>query len=323
MSDGYNLVNGYDFYYESYPETEYLIEELLTTKSISVLSGDTGLGKSLIAHQIGIALAGGCNEVLGFKISRRRKVLYLNFELSMQEFHERHKLISDGLKCSEDLEYFKFNHIANKSGIFTDSWVRIKETIKENDRFDLIIIDNLYASTNGDDESNRRLKAILSDIFDVAGIYDSAVLLINHHRKHNEEDPITINMIRGGSNLVNAMDTVMQLGRSLKDSDLRYLKITKNRGKSPHLLKPIGFAFDEKTLLFIQSGIINEKHHLSRLDNAQEEIIENLPDEFKTAAFVQSVVDKGMDKKTAYNWLKSFRESALIKKESHGNYVKC
>jgi|TARA_Y100000294_G_C8547859_1_gene333981 predicted ATP-dependent serine protease len=323
MSDGFKLVNGFDFYKESYPETDYLIEELLTTKSISVLSGDTGLGKSLIAHQVGIALAAGCDEILGYKIPKKRRVLYLNFELSMQELHQRHKLIADGLGCSDNLENFTFNRVINKSGIFTNSWVRIKETIKDNDRFDLIIIDNLYASTNGDDESNIKLKLILANIFDVAGIYDNAVLLINHHRKHNEEDPLTIGMIRGGSNLVNAMDTVIQLGRSLQDFDLRYFKITKNRGKSPHLLKPIGLSFDEDTLLFSNLGVISENHHLSRLDNIQEDIIENLPEEFKTAMFVQSVVDKGLDRKTAYNWLKSFRENQVIEKKSHGKYVKC
>lgn len=323
MSDGFTLANGYDFYNESYPETDYIIEELLTTKSISVLSGDTGLGKSLIAHQMGIAIAAGCEEILGYRIPKKRRVLYLNFELSMQEFHERHKLIADGLGCTDNLKGFSFNRVISKSGIFTNSWVRIKETIKDNDPFDLIIIDNLYASTNGDDESNAKLKLILANIFDVAGINNSAVLLINHHRKHNEEDPLTINMIRGGSNLVNAMDTVIQLGRSLQDFDLRYFKITKNRGKSPNLLRPIGLTFNEETLLFNNVGVINESHHLSRLDNIQEDIIENLPEEFKTALFVQSVVDKGLDRKTAYNWLKSFRDSQFIEKKSHGNYVKC
>jgi len=323
MNDGFNLKNGNEFYLESYPETDYLIEELLTANSISVLSGDTGLGKSLIAHQIGIALAGGSSKVMGFNIPKKRKVLYLNFELSMQEFNQRHKMIADGLGCGNDLDYFKFNNISNKSGIFTDSWQRIKETIKENEKFDLIIIDNLYASTNGDDEKNSKLKLILQNIFDVSGIHNSAVMLINHHRKHSEEDPLTINMVRGGSNLVNAMDTVIQLGRSLQLPELRYIKITKNRGKSPHLLKPIGMEFDENTLLFESTGFFDETYHLSRVNNVQVDILNKLPTEFKSSMFNQMVCENGLDRKTAFNWLKSLVDKHSIKKVSHGNYIKC
>ena len=322
MSDGFKLGNGMDLYHQTFPETEYLIDGLLECKTFSILSGDTGIGKSLIAHQIGLALSGGADEIMGFPISFRRRVLYLNFELSMQEFNNRHKKISIGLGCRDDLKRFQYNIIEEKRNIFDDNWKIIKNTIQLNDRFDLIIIDNLYASTNGDDERNIKLKKILKDIFAVADVHDSAILIVNHHRKHPEEDPLSINMIRGGSNLVNAAHTVIQLGRSLQNPELRYMKITKSRGASEYLLKPLGLMFDDTTLLFENTWDFDETYHLSRTNNIQDNILYNLPDHFSSKEFVKEVASNGLNTKTSYNWLKDLKEKGHIDKIAHGRYVK-
>ena len=322
MSDGFRLGNGKDFYHQQFPETKYLVDGFLECKTYSILSGDTGIGKSLIAHQIGIALSGGLDEILGFSISKKRRVLYFNFELSMQEFNKRHKLIANGLGCMDDLEKFQFNIVGKGRGIFQDNWSRIKETVKENERFDLIIVDNLYASTNGDDEKNFQLKLILHDIFDVAGIHDSGILIVNHHKKHSEEDPLSINMIRGGSNLVNAAHSVIQLGRSLQDKDMRYLKVTKSRGASEYLLKPLGLMFDDTTLLFENTWDFDEIYHLSRTNRVQDNVLYNLPDKFASKEFVKEVANNGLNMKTAYTWLNDLKEKGHIEKIAHGRYVK-
>ena len=76
MSDGFKLGNGKDFYHQQFPETKYLVDGFLECKTFSILSGETGIGKSLIAHQIGIALSGGLDEILGFSISKKKEISF-------------------------------------------------------------------------------------------------------------------------------------------------------------------------------------------------------------------------------------------------------
>ena len=94
MSEMFEIKDGLDFYNEICPDKDYLVDEIIGAGDLVVLAGDTGLGKSLIAHQIGVSLAVGEPDVLGFKIPKQRRVLYLNFELSNEEFNRRHRKIA-------------------------------------------------------------------------------------------------------------------------------------------------------------------------------------------------------------------------------------
>jgi len=322
MSNMFEIKDGLDFFNEICPEKDYLVDEIIGAGDLVVLAGDTGLGKSLIAHQIGVSLAVGKSNVLGFDIPKQRRVLYLNFELSNNEFNRRHRKIASKIGANNLLKNFNINVVGNNKGLFEDNWERIIETIKNSYPYDLIIVDNLYASTDVNDERNFDLKRILKKITEVANVNGSAVLLVTHHRKHHPEENLSLYLVRGGSTLTNAMDMVLQVGRSLQDQDLRYLTITKNRYFSPNMGKSLGLRLDQETLLFENVGEINETKHLTPLNTDQSDILNSMPNEFKTADLKKSMIDNGYSERAAHDWLKKFQTNDHIKKQGHGKYSK-
>ena len=95
-------------------------------------------------------------------------------------------------------------------------------------------------------------------------------MLVNHHKKHEDEATLTTDLIRGGSTFANAVDVIIQFSESLKEPGLRLMKITKNRSKSPNKLKCFGLKMDDnlwfentgevKEAWYMQNPKVNEKH---------------------------------------------------------------
>ena len=322
MSSMFEIKDGLEFFNEICPKKDYLVDEIIGAGDLVVLAGDTGLGKSLIAHQIGVYLATGEDKILGFDIPKQRRVFYLNFELSNNEFNRRHRKIASEIGENHFLKNFNFNVVGNKKGLFEDNWGRIIETIENSYPYDLIIVDNLYASTDVNDEKNFELKKILRKITEVANVNGSAVLLVTHHRKHHPEENLSLHLVRGGSTLTNAMDMVLQVGRSLQDNELRYLTITKNRYYSPNMNKALGMRLDQDTLLFENVGEISEKKHLTPLTEEQNNVLNSLPNQFKTADLKKSMTKQGYSERVIYDWLKRFMTNDHIKRQGQGKYSK-
>ena len=322
MSSTFEIKDGLELYQETCPEKDYLVDEIIGKGDLVVLAGDTGLGKSIIAHQIGVFLATGEEEVLGFEIPKQRRVLYLNFELSNDEFNRRHRKIASGVEQKDKLKNFQYNLVTNRKGLFEDNWDRIVETIKNSYPFDLIIVDNLYASTSDNDEKNYDLKQILMKITNVSNVHGSAVLIITHHRKHHPDEPLSLDLVRGGSTLTNAMDMVLQIGRSTIDPEIRYFMITKNRYYSPNLFKSIELTLDPDSLRMINIGEISERKHLSTMTIDQKTILDELPDEFKTGELKTLMDGNGYGERVKYDWLKKWEDNDHIGKISQGKYRK-
>ena len=87
------LENGLALYERRVVHAMPLVEEIVGTDNKFCLADPTNVGKSLVGHQMGIALATGADDLLGFRIPKPRRVLYLNFEMSDEQFHNRHQLL--------------------------------------------------------------------------------------------------------------------------------------------------------------------------------------------------------------------------------------
>lgn len=223
------LESGLTLIEREFIRTEPLVEELIGANKKVLLAASDNIGKSLFAHSLAIALAVGRDKFLFFEIPKPRCVLYLNFEMSDEQFHDRHRLLCSVLSADEKtrLGNFYYNTFQGDRNLFEDSWARIRASVEIEQPFDLIIIDNLYACTGADDESNRELKPLLRDIFSIADLHKSTILLITHDKKHPPDSMMSKSLIRGGSTVANAMDVIIQLGASIKSPGLRLMKITK------------------------------------------------------------------------------------------------
>lgn len=321
----FEIENGQLFLDREVEEQEYLVDEIIGPHKVIILAGDTNVGKSLWSHQTGLSLSMGCKEFLSFEVPKPRKVLFLNIEMSSEALHSRHSLLCDSFPQFKggSLANFYINTFSSERHLFEDNWERIRTTVKTNDPFDLIVVDNIYACSSTDDERNVELKPLLNSVFEISDIHDSSILLVTHHKKHSPDEILTTNLVRGGSTLTNAADVVIQMGMSLHKPGLRLMKITKNRDRSPNLGKTFGLRLNPTNLWFTNTGLVDEHLHLTSLSGMEAStVLAQMDEKFETSDFVMEVTGLGKSRKTAYNWLDRLEKDGIVKKLHHGKYEK-
>lgn len=306
--------------------TEPLVEEIIGANKKILLAASDNVGKSILAHQVAIALAVGLDKFLFFEIPKPRRVLYLNFEMSDEQFQDRHRLLCSVLPpdVMDRLQNFYYNTYQGTRSLFQDNWLRIRATIEKNPPFDLIIVDNLYACTGTDDESNKELKPLLSEIFTLGDLHGSTMWLITHDKKHGPDTMMSKNLIRGGSTIANSMDVILQMAMSLKSPGLRLIKITKNRDRSPNLQKTFGLKLDPENLWFHSVGPVQEAAHFKHPESLKGlELLSKMDDVFKTETWIKAVNSNfGKSRRTAFNWIEGLTDAGFVRFKSFGFHEK-
>ena len=307
---------------------KWIVSNLVGENKIILLAADTGVGKSIFAQQLAISVALGKDEIIGFNIPEPRRVLFINLEMSSHQMYDRHIKLLSKLNNSEK-QFLGTNLILNDVStgrhIFEDSWGRIEATVRENEAFDLLIVDNLYSSQTGDDETNKDAKKLLAQIISVADIHNSSILLIAHHKKHDSmHDYLEVNTIRGASTYANASDVVIQMAESSSEGGLRLLRITKNRDYSLNRNITYGLTFNADTLWFENMGKVNPNRHFGTINqlSTRNEILDNLEEEFRTKDIVALYSEEDKGTRAAHYKLDSLQNETLIKKVAHGLYRK-
>ncbi len=227
----------------------WLLEE------VAVLFAPTGLGKSVLAVQIAESLARGVpitpfdSPQPGCEVPPQR-VLYLDFELTRQQFAQRYTTTSDdGLTCENpyqfspdlnDAEHFWDGKLIDGYEDFTDMLFRnIDRKIDEHDA-EVLICDNItflsQSSTANASIAFRlmnRLQALKKERF-------ISILAVAHTPKHLPHLPLTVNDLQGSVDLAKVADSMFAIGRSSSGSgncgpELRYIKQVKTRtGRLEH-----------------------------------------------------------------------------------------
>ena len=96
---------------------EYLIESLIAAKSLNIIVGDSGLGKSPLLYQIGVCIAAGV-DFLGRRVKQGR-VLILDFENGLGQVEEIVSTVSKYLGVTappDDLLLWNFNDCPSNFG---------------------------------------------------------------------------------------------------------------------------------------------------------------------------------------------------------------
>ena len=113
------------------PKKEMIVEEIIGKHKIIALSANTNVGKSIWSHQLGLAIAVGKEEIFGYSIPKRGRVLFLNFEMDEHEFIERQQLLISNIPSTHHqfLDNFQINTTKGKRELFQDKWDPIEQTV--------------------------------------------------------------------------------------------------------------------------------------------------------------------------------------------------
>lgn len=221
---------------------------------VCCLFADSNVGKSILAVQI------------AEEIAKEDKVLYFDFELSDKQLQLRYS------NEQGSLHHFPSNlyraeidaHSINGEN-FEDYIINSIEEASQAQGAKILIIDNLtylcIASEKGDAAGNLMLR-----LMQLKRKYGLSILILAHTPKRQLTNPITQNDLAGSKKLYNFFDSVFAIGKSAKDSNLRYVKQVKVRyGNYQYDADNVLVYSIEKeasAVRFVFQGFATEQEHL-------------------------------------------------------------
>lgn len=214
-------------------ELKWVLPGLIPVAGASMIFGPPGYGKSTWAIRMGIAIATGSPDFLGWTIEKQQKVLFLSLEMPHDELKS---FLSDMQLDEETLDKLQENFFVWPVGhpYPLDTPDQQIEVLKYIDQFgiELLIIDSLgvamYGAVTSDDDV-KRLNSFLNE--DVRGARGCGYFLIHHPRKpgtSENKNPSDMYDSFGSTYIINNAQTVFNLNPGGKPGDLK-LNIWKSR----------------------------------------------------------------------------------------------
>jgi RecA-family ATPase len=179
-----------DWVYKSVPDREWWLPDLVPSRTVTLLSGDGGVGKSLLALQLGAACAMGITTA-GLT-PRPGRVMYLGAEDEQDEFHRRLVDIAEAHRRTlADLEdRFMLMPMAGLDATLsapdrdermtpTKVWERLDSCARQ---FlpDILILDTSADLFAGNENIRAQVRQFVGMLRSFAQEHDCAVLLLSH-----------------------------------------------------------------------------------------------------------------------------------------------
>jgi len=311
------------------PES-YVVEGLIPEASVNIAIGDSGLGKSPWAYQMGLCVAAGV-PFLGHEVKQGR-VLYIDLENGQSGIIGLTKSLRRHLRLPQSPESF---YLINEH----DKVEKLEPAIAEN-RPSLVIMDSLRAFRPEAEQKNENAAKLMNELRQIARQYEAAFFIIHHIKKPNDkypagplEDTPTMTWLLqacGGRALINQTDvriafdaTTGMRGSPIKkgaakerDDEIGLIVkgFARLRGEFGPLFLKREFDEDGGPLGYRALG------GLELLFNAEQEaIFERLPGEF---SFKQAKQAYGRQDQATTDWLQKLQRIGVLKHVKGGQYTK-
>ena len=185
------------------PARETILDPILATKSLALLYGPRGLGKTFLALGIAWAAASG-GSFLGWNASRPHRVLFVDGEMAAVDMKERLRLLGS---APPTLEFMLSDmHAGSPPDLATqEGQIRLMESWGYPE---LVILDNLASLVGvktGDPDAWNNLQRFLI----MQRRFGRAMLLVHHANKGGQQ--------RGTSRREDLLDLVLSLRRPSDD----------------------------------------------------------------------------------------------------------
>jgi RecA-family ATPase len=220
-----------DWQDKAIPERNWYIEGMIPGRQVTLLSGDGGTGKSLLAYQVGIAGALGI-ETIGLE-PRPGRVIYLAAEDDEDELIRRgHDILRPTGHSFADLrDKMRIMPMAglnaelmyinpDRQPVFSDMATKVEELVKTFEP-ELLILDT-SADLYGGDENNRvHVRFFVTRLRKLAMDHNVAVLLLSHPSVAGMQSGSGTS---GSTAWNNSVRSRLYLTADKEDDDLRVLK---------------------------------------------------------------------------------------------------
>lgn len=220
------------------PDPKHLYPQLIQEMEFVIIFADTGIGKTIFSIQTAIYIA-----------QQGHIVLYLDLELSKKQFQRRYTDEYGNPYSMPDTLYrvgYSRMRAATDIADYTTYFINNVKQLLNHTGAKILYIDNLTKLSTGSTDTAKDTIPILNALNALQTEYSLTIVAIEHNKKVDNSRPIALNDLQGSKMKANLCDTILSIGRSASDSNIRYIKQVKVRD-GEHL-------FDTENVIQYQLG---------------------------------------------------------------------
>ena len=286
----------------------FLLQTLIPEQAITILAGQSDVGKGMFYLQLALSIIQGKEELHGFKLnSKYKKVLLVSSEDGPIQISNR---------VQKQLGEFQgIKELDDRMIILTTSYntaEKVEEEL-EKDKYDLVILDALGDLMEGDSNHLGDTRRFLNQFTELIHKYSCTFLIIHHIGKGKEKQGASKNQLLGSVGIEGKARSVLMLEQPALHSSIRHLSIVKGNYVSEEDKKNIIFLdFDPNTLTYSKTDMIYQvgkdiPKQTKQGRKRDPELVAKalkLRNDGYTLEEIASVVKK--DKSTVSRWFKKF-----------------
>ncbi|HEY5989273.1 MAG TPA: AAA family ATPase, partial [Streptosporangiaceae bacterium] len=183
------------------PDTDWLVQDLLVSREVTVLAADSGVGKSWLAMQLALAVADEEPTFLGLALKKHGRVLYVDEENPAELVMQRLRALGITPEQRENLDYLWYAGV----DLANEPEKLYEEAIDSEPQ--LIVLDSLSRIALGVEENDNTAmsKLFRSSLVPLARDTGAAVVVLHHTPSDNAGKP------RGATAIKAAADQVISM----------------------------------------------------------------------------------------------------------------
>jgi replicative DNA helicase len=217
------------------PPPEIIGEGIMPQGSGVFLTGDSGIGKSLLTLELAVKLSRGV-ELWGLPVKRAVKVLIVQAENPDHSMQFRLKRIMSGLSISQAPRLF-FTPSDLRLNLSQPKDRNILIDLISRTEAELVILDPLISYHATPENDNSQMRSFLDSLTDISRSSRAAWLLVHHHGRPQDGE----SRYRGASAIKDWADSFLTLthktSRERTLLELAFVKIRHGAGRPPLILE--------------------------------------------------------------------------------------
>jgi hypothetical protein len=286
----------------------YLLKDLVLAAYVTLLYGDGGVAKSLLALALAVAVSGGSREWLGRRVEGC-PVLYVDFELDAEEQARRVRQLCRGQGLDtppEDLLYM--SALGHPAG---ESFAAALEACEEHG-VGLVVVDSLGPALQGDAEAARDVIGFFQRSIEPFRKEGVAVLIIDHQSRLQAGQSYQSKGAFGSVFKTNLARSVIQAQATERSERTLAVRLRHKKHNFGPLAEPFGVK-----LSFSEAAVSLEAVELDASELAEEATL-NSTDRVKLAleggpAYPWEIAEHtGLAVKTVKNALTGLRKQGVV-----------
>lgn len=255
---------------DSDKEPRQIFGHFLYEGEMSILFGDAGVGKSILASDIAFFVSGGGHTWEGLE-SPNVPTLYIDLGMSTKQFVSRYKTAEQYIPNTFHRAMIDPTELSEKE-ILPEVTRLIAGMQSTDNPPKFIIVDNI---TNGFGTmtASTKMRNLLSEFKNLKDKFGLTILLIANLKKRKSWSAINLNDLGGWTNHLNFIDSVFAIGQSRCGKKFKYIKQIKTcEGKG--LMDVMGVMLENEP--FLHYKYLSYNSEWAHLDGSLE-LVERVP----------------------------------------------